>query len=225
MKAVELEVQPREGKKRNRSKAIRAAGRVPGVVYGGGENRLVEVDNKTFGNVVHSASSDTVLLDLKLDGKKHLALVQEVQQHPLSRQTLHIDFREVKPDQDVVVTLPTVPKGEPEGVKTEGGNLEHVLHYLKVKGTPTNLPEVFEIDVTHLTIGQTFLVREIVTPEGVEVLADPSNAVFSITRPRVIEELVAIEGEEGEELAEGEEAAEGETPAEGEAPSDGEGGK
>ncbi len=225
MKAVELEVQPREAKKRNRAKALRATGRVPGVVYGGGENYLVEVDNKIFGNIVHSASSDTVLLDLKLEGKNRLALVQEVQHHPLSRQTLHIDFREVKPDQDVVVTLPTVPKGEPEGVKTEGGNLEHVLHYLKVKGTPTNLPEVFEIDVTHLTIGQTFLVREIVTPEGVEVLADPSNAVFSITRPRVIEEPVAIEGEEGEELAEGEEAAEGETPAEGEAPSDGEGGK
>lgn len=225
MKAVELEVQPREAKKRNRAKALRATGRVPGVVYGGGENYLVEVDNKIFGNIVHSASSDTVLLDLKLEGKNRLALVQEVQHHPLSRQTLHIDFREVKPDQDVVVTLPTVPKGEPEGVKTEGGNLEHVLHYLKVKGTPTNLPEVFEIDVTHLTIGQTFLVREIVTPEGVEVLADPSNAVFSITRPRVIEETVAIEGEEGEELAEGEEATEGETQAEGEAPSDGEGGK
>jgi len=225
MKAVELEVQPREAKKRNRAKALRATGRVPGVVYGGGENCLVEVDNKIFGNIVHSASSDTVLLDLKLEGKNRLALVQEVQHHPLSRQTLHIDFREVKPDQDVVVTLPTVPKGEPEGVKTEGGNLEHVLHYLKVKGTPTNLPEVFEIDVTHLTIGQTFLVREIVTPEGVEVLADPSNAVFSITRPRVIEETVAIEGEEGEELAEGEEATEGETQAEGEAPSDGEGGK
>ena len=225
MKAVELEVQPREAKKRNRAKALRATGRVPGVVYGGGENYLVEVDNKIFGNIVHSASSDTVLLDLKLEGKNRLALVQEVQHHPLSRQTLHIDFREVKPDQDVVVTLPTVPKGEPEGVKTEGGNLEHVLHYLKVKGTPTNLPEVFEIDVTHLTIGQTFLVREIVTPEGVEVLADPSNAVFSITRPRVIEEPVAIEGEEGEELAEGEEATEGETQDEGEAPSDGEGGK
>ena len=225
MKAVELEVQPREAKKRNRAKALRATGRVPGVVYGGGENCLVEVDNKIFGNIVHSASSDTVLLDLKLEGKNRLALVQEVQHHPLSRQTLHIDFREVKPDQDVVVTLPTVPKGEPEGVKTEGGNLEHVLRYLKVKGTPTNLPEVFEIDVTHLTIGQTFLVREIVTPEGVEVLADPSNAVFSITRPRVIEETVAIEGEEGEELAEGEEATEGETQAEGEAPSDGEGGK
>ena len=196
MKAVELEVQPREAKKRNRAKAIRAAGRVPGVVYGGGENYLVEVDNKTFGNIVHSASSDTVLLDLKLEGNNHLALVQEVQHHPLSRHTLHIDFREVKPDQKVIVTLPTVTVGEPVGVKTEGGNLDHTLHYLKVKGTPTSLPEFFEIDVAHLSMGQTLLVRDIVAPEGVEVLADPSNAVVSITRPRVIEEPVEEEGEE-----------------------------
>ena len=75
MKAVKLEVQPREAKKRNRNKVIRAAGRVPGVVYGGGENHLVEVDNKIFENIVHSASSDTVLLDLKLEGNNHLALV------------------------------------------------------------------------------------------------------------------------------------------------------
>ena len=227
MKAVDLEVQPREAKKRNRAKAIRATGRVPGVVYGGGENHLVEVDNKIFENIVHSASSDTVLLDLKLEGNNHLALVQEVQHHPLSRQMLHIDFREVKPDQDVVVTLPTIIKGEAVGVKTEGGNLDHVLHFVKVKGTPTNLPEMFEIDVTDLEIGHTFLVGEIDAPEGVEVLADPSNAVVSVSRPRVLEEPVAVEGEEGEELAEGEEAAEGETPAEGEGgkPSADEGGK
>ena len=227
MKAVKLEVQPREAKKRNRNKVIRAAGRVPGVVYGGGENRLVEVDNKIFENIVHSASSDTVLLDLKLEGNNHLALVQEVQHHPLSRHTLHIDFREVKPDQKVIVTLPTVTVGEPVGVKTEGGNLDHVLHFVKVKGTPANLPEMFEIDVTDLEIGHTFLVGEIVTPEGVEVLTDPTNAVVSVSRPRVIEEPVAVEGEEGEELAEGEEAAEGETPAEGEGgkPPTDEGGK
>ena len=214
MNAVELEVQPREreAKKRNRAKALRASGRVPGVVYGGSDNQLVEVDNKAFERIMNNASSDTVLVDLKYEGKNRLALVQEVQHHPLSRQSLHIDFREVKPDQSVVVALPTVPKGEPVGVKTEGGNLEHVLHYLKVKGTPTSLPEFFEIDVTHLSMGQTLLVRDIVAPEGVEVLTDPSNAVVSITRPRVIEEPVE---EEGEESAEGEEGAEGETSSEG----------
>ena len=214
MKAIELEARPREEKKRNRSKALRAGGRVPGVVYGHGNNRLVDVDNKEFEQIMHNSSSDTVLLNLDLGGEKSLVIVQEVQHHPLGRHTLHIDFREVKPDQDVIVNLPTLTVGEPIGVKTEGGNLDHVLHFVKVKGTPSNLPEALEVDVSDLEIGQAFLVRDIILPEGVEVLADPTNAVASVLRPRVIEEVV-VEGEEGEELAEGEEPAEGE-PAEGE---------
>ncbi len=187
MNAVELEVQSRETKKRNRNKASREAGRVPGVVYGGGNdtNSLVEVDEKVFDKVMGSASSDTVLLDLKLGDSTRLALVQEVQHHPVSRKALHIDFREVKPDQSVVVTLPTVPVGESVGVKTGGGTLEHVLRYIKVKGTPTNLPESIEVDVTTLDIGQTLHVGDVQTAEGVELLGNASNPVISISKPRV----------------------------------------
>ena len=79
MNAVELEAQPRETKKRNRNKASREAGRIPGVVYGGGEekNSLVEVDEKTFGRVMDSASSDTVLLNLKVGDASRLALCRK----------------------------------------------------------------------------------------------------------------------------------------------------
>ena len=198
MNAIELEVQPREATKRNRAKALRSSGRVPGVVYGGTDNQLVAVEHKVFERIIQAASSDTVLIDLKLGKNKRLALVQEVQHHPLSREPLHIDFREVKPDQKVIVTLPTVPVGEAVGVKTGGGNLEHVLRYVKVKGTPTSLPEIIETDIAKLDIGQTLLVRDMIVPEGVEILADPSNAVFSVTRPRVVAALV-----EDQALAEG----------------------
>jgi len=209
MNAVELEVQPREAKKRNRAKASRAAGRVPGVVYGGGDNQLVEVDNKAFERIMHSASSDTVLLDLKLGEGNRLALVQEVQHHPVSRKTLHIDFREVKPEQKVIVSLPTVPTGEAVGVKIGGGTLEHVLRYIKVRGTPAVLPESIEVEVADLDIGQVLHVGDLQTPEGVELLANSSNPVISISKPRVEieEEDVADEAteatEEAEEVTEG----------------------
>ena len=206
MNAIDLEVQSREATKRNRAKALRSSGRVPGVVYGGSDNQLVEVEHKVFERIMQAASSDTVLLDLKLGKDKRLALVQEVQHHPLSREPLHIDFREVKPDQKVIITLPTVSVGEPVGVKTGGGNLEHVLRYVKVKGTPTSLPEVIETDIAKLDIGQTLLVRDMVVPEGVEILADPSNAVFSVTRPRVVEASASVEDQA---LGEGEGASEG----------------
>ena len=206
MNAIELEVQSREARKRNCAKALRSSGRVPGVVYGGSDNQLVEVEHKVFERIMQAASSDTVLLDLKLGKDKRLALVQEVQHHPLSREPLHIDFRVVKPDQKVIVTLPTVPVGEAVGVKTGGGNLEHVLRYVKVKGTPTSLPEVIETDIAKLDIGQTLLVRDMVVPEGVEILADPSNAVFSVTRPRVVEATASVEDQA---LTEGEGASDG----------------
>ena len=213
MNAVELEAQPRETKKRNRNKASREAGRIPGVVYGGGEekNSLVEVDEKTFGRVMDSASSDTVLLNLKVGDASRLALVQEVQHHPVSRKPLHVDFREVKPDQSVIVTLPTVPVGEAVGVKTGGGTLEHVLRYIKVKGTPSSLPESIEVDVAALDIGQTLHVSDVATADGVELLGNASNPVISISKPRVSgkdktnDEEAAAEGDaegEGEASAE-----------------------
>jgi len=207
MNAVELEAQPRETKKRNRNKASREAGRIPGVVYGGGEekNSLVEVDEKTFGRVMDSASSDTVLLNLKVGDASRLALVQEVQHHPVSRKTLHVDFREVKPDQSVIVTLPTVPVGEAVGVKTSGGTLEHVLRYIKVKGTPSSLPESIEVDVTALDIGQTLHVSDVVTADGVELLSNASNPVISISKPRVSgKDTTDDEGAAAEGDAEGE---------------------
>ena len=211
MNAVELEAQPRETKKRNRNKASREAGRIPGVVYGGGEekNSLVEVDEKTFGRVMDSASSDTVLLNLKVGDASRLALVQEVQHHPVSRKPLHVDFREVKPDQSVIVTLPTVPVGEAVGVKTGGGTLEHVLRYIRVKGTPSSLPESIEVDVAALDIGQTLHVSDVVTADGVELLSNASNPVISISKPRV-------SGKDTTDDDEGA-AAEGDAEGEGEA--------
>jgi len=211
MNAVELEIQPRETKKRNRAKALRSAGRVPGVVYGGGDNQLVEVDNKAFERIMLSASSDTVLLDLKLGKSKRLVLVQEVQHHPVSRKTLHIDFREVKPGQNVIVTLPTVPVGESVGVKTGGGTLEHVLRYIKVKGTPVALPETIEVNVAELDIGQTLHVSDVQTPEGIELLGNLGNPVVSISKPRVAGEEESAEDDEisDEAASEGGETAEG----------------
>lgn len=212
MKAIELEAKPREARKRNQVKALRSEGAVPGVLYGTGEPTQVQVDDREFTKLLKNSSSETVLLDLTVGDQKHLALVQEVQIHPLSRQRLHIDFREVKPDQAVVVTLPIITEGEPIGVKTGGGNMDQVLRFVKVKGTPAALPEELIVNVEHLDIGQTLHVSEMKTPEGIEVLANEGNPVVSIAKPRVMVETTATA--EGEEGAEGE-AAEGEGAAEG----------
>ena len=111
----------------------------------------------------------------------------------------------MKPDQSVIVTLPTVPVGESVGVKTGGGTLEHVLRYIKVKGTPSTLPESIEVDVSALDIGQTLHVGDVATAEGVELLGNASNPVISISKPRVSGKAKAAE-----EATDAEEGAEGE---------------
>jgi len=216
MKAIELAANARTAKKRNQVRALRHTGSMPAVIYGSGEGaEQLEVDKKSFQRMMESTSATAVLVDLNLDGNSRLALIQEVQHHPLSRQPLHVDFREVRKDQQVQVTVPVVTVGEAVGVKVGGGNLEHVMRQVHVSGTPAELPEMIEVDISELEIGSTLHVSDIVRPAGVEILDNASNPVFSVSRPRVEVEEAPAEGEEGEEGAGGEGAEGDAKPEEG----------
>src|SRR5208283_5138593 len=95
-------------------------------------------------------------LEVKNDARpKRLALVQEIQHHPLSGKVLHVDFHEVAENEKVTIFVPVETTGEPAGVKTGGGTLEHVLHKLKVRALPKDLPEQLTLDVTALEIGKS----------------------------------------------------------------------
>ena len=113
--------------------------------------------------------------------------------------------------------MPVESKGEPEGVKTDGGLLEHLLYRVRVRALPRDLPEVIEVDVSEMEIGDSVTIGHLPLPDGVEALGDPSNTVLFVAKPRKVEEEVVVaEGEEGEEGAEGEEgeAKEGDAKAE-----------
>ena len=114
---------------------------------------------------------------------RRLALVQEVQHHPLSGKVLHVDFHEVAENEKVTVTVPVETAGEAAGVKTGGGVLEHVLFKLKVRALPRDLPEVITVDVTPLEIGQSIHLGEIPLPPGVEVIGDRKVPVISVAAP------------------------------------------
>ena len=114
---------------------------------------------------------------------KRLALVQEVQHHPLSGKVLHVDFHEVAENELVTITVPVEPTGEAVGVKTGGGTLEHVLHKLKVRALPKDLPEIIQIDVSALEVGKSVHIGEITPPAGVELLGDKKLPVFAVAAP------------------------------------------
>jgi large subunit ribosomal protein L25 len=119
-----------------------------------------------------------------VDKKKRLALVQEVQHHPLSGKVLHVDFHEVNENEKVTVMVPVETTGEAVGVKTGGGVLEHVLFKLKVRALPKNLPEQILIDVSALEVGKSIHVGEIKAPEGVEIMGNKTAPVVSVAMPK-----------------------------------------
>ncbi|SVB89689.1 uncharacterized protein METZ01_LOCUS242543, partial [marine metagenome] len=176
MKSVALEAFPRSVKKRNAVKKLRADGRIPGVLYGGGLESLdVEIDVKTFGDLVKNATSEALLVDLDCDGKKNLALVQEVQHHPLSGDFLHVDLHTVKEDAPATVYVPVESTGEAIGVKVDGGLLEHILFRVRVRGLLKDIPDMLVADVSTMEIGHTLHIKDLEVPDGVEIMANADS--------------------------------------------------
>ncbi len=201
MKSVALNAHPRSLARRKGSKQVRAHGRIPAVIYGKhNPAQNLEVDAKEFDLVVHRAHSEIILVDLAVPGDanaKRMAIVQDVQHHPLSGDVLHIDFHEVRADEKVTIEVPVEAVGIPEGVKSSGGTLEHVRFRLRVRCLPQDLPEQINVDVSHLKVNQTLHIGEVAAPAGVELLGDKMIPVFAVAAP-ITEEVAAATPAEGD---------------------------
>lgn len=197
MEAVPLSAENRSVLGRNQMKKVRANGRIPGVLYGkGAEPTVIDIFKKEFVRLVHHSVSENVLVDLAVGSDVHLAMIQEVEHHPLTGEVLHVDFHKVLADETVTLIVPIETVGESVGVKTSGGTLEHVLFRAKVKALPKNLPAVISVDVTEFEAGHIMHLGDMPLPEGVQVLGAKEIPVITITEPRVKSDA---EGEEAEE--------------------------
>jgi large subunit ribosomal protein L25 len=192
---VKLKAQKRTLLGRNAIKKIKNEGLVPGVIYGSqAEPMALQVEGRALTNVLAHASSEHVLVELEIaDGSQstsRLALIQEVQHHPLKRQLLHVDFHAVSATEKITSEVPIEAVGEPLGVRTFGGLLEYSLRSLEVECFPQDLPDIVRVDVTNLNIGESLHVRDIPLPSGVEALTDSDLTVVSVVASRVGEEVV-----------------------------------
>jgi len=228
---------------------LRSEGVVPAVIYGAHTKPLnVAVAVKELEKALHDATGENVLVDLLVDEggttRNRLALIQEVQHHPYEDSILHIDFHEVSATEKLRTAVPIRPIGEPAGVKTGGGILEYVMRELRVECLPQDLPEMIEVNVEKLEIGQSIHVGDVTPPAGVTLLDNKGQTVFLVAAPITEEELAAMteaaaapaaepevitaKPEEGEEgvVAEGEAKPKAEAgKAEAKAPAAGAGGK
>ncbi len=196
MKSVALNAFPRTLGRRAGAKKLRESGRIPAVIYGRqAKPQTLEVNAREMEELIHHSISENLLVDLAVQDNdarpKRLALVQEVQHHPLSGKVLHVDFHEIAADEKVTVSIPVETTGEAEGVKTDGGVLEHVLFKIRVRGIAKDLPELVTVDVSHLKIGDAIKLGEIKVPAGVELVGDKQIPVIACAAPRTEEEEAA----------------------------------
>jgi len=192
MKSVPLDAFPRALARRGGVKKLRASGRIPAVIYGRQTKpENLELIAKELEDLIHHSLSENILVDLAVNQAKRLALVQEVQHHPLDGGVLHVDFHEVNENEKVSVMVPVETVGEAAGVKTGGGVLEHVLFKIRVRALPKDLPEQIVVDVTHLELGKSIHLGEIQAPPGVEILGDKKVSVISVALPKTEEEEAA----------------------------------
>jgi large subunit ribosomal protein L25 len=207
------------------SRRLRAAGKVPAVMYGHGvEPTPVTVEWRELRMALTTDKGLNAVISLEVDGEKHPTIVKDLQRHPVRRDVLHIDFLVVERDKPVEAEVPIVLEGEPIKVLQERGVVDQQMHSLTVMAKPADIPGHISLDISDLEIGQVITLADLALPAGVTTDADLEQSVVGAQVTRAVEaEAAAVEGEEGEE-GEGEEGAEGEGGEGGDGESSDEGG-
>lgn len=188
MASLTLDAELRQDTGKGVARKLRAAGRVPAVIYGHHRApQALSIEARSLGRLLERATGSSVI-ELGLGGGTARALIREVQRHPVSRELVHVDFQELVAGEQVTVRVPLVFVGTAEGVRNQGGMLEELLRELEVSAEPSSIPDHIDVDVTALTIGHPLHVRDIQLPQGVTTSVDGDATVASVLAARVEEE-------------------------------------
>ena len=212
-----LDAKKRNGRGKNEARRLRVAGQIPAVVYGARkegqapEGVPVAVDPKEVLRILHSESGANTLINLKLDGGESRVMVRDYQLDPVTHQLLHADFYQLAMDKVIVVAVPVVIKGEPVGVKQQGGLLDFVTRDIQVQCLPTDIPEHIDVDVSELALHQSIRVKDIAESPKWKAVTDGETMLVHVVMPKA-EESAATTAAEGAEAAPA--AAAGATAAE-----------
>lgn len=182
------------------AKALRAEGRVPGVIYGNGENIHFSVKETELNK--HVFTPEVNFININIDGKEYKTVIQELQFHPLTDRVVHFDLYAVSEDKPLTIELPLSIVGKSPGV-VQGGKLIQNYRKIKVKGLPADLPETITVSIDGLKIGQNIRLGKIDIP-GVTCIGDMRDVVLAVKTSRGV--VATDDEEETEEATEGAEA-------------------
>lgn len=194
MKSITINGSKRESVGKVSTKALRNAGKVPCVLYGGDKPVHFSAEEKAFKNLVYTPNVYTA--SIELDGEKYGAILQDIQFHPVTDRILHVDFYQLIDDKEVTMNIPVRLTGTSPGV-LNGGSLRFTNRKLKIKAIPANLPDFVTVDISHLKIGNKVFVTELKNDEY--TFMHPDNTV--VVQVRTSRNAVADAIEEGDEAA------------------------
>ncbi len=208
MKSITIKGSERESVGKKATKALRNAGKVPCVIYGGDKPLHFSADEIAFKDLVYTSKAHTVVVDFE-GGEKIKAVMQDIQFHPVTDKILHIDFYQLFPDKEVSLEIPVRLHGNSPGVRN-GGRLLFRRRKLTIKALPDNLPDLFDVDISKLKIGDHISV-DTLKKDDFTILHPDASVVVQVKMARA---AVVVDDEEEEELegeaAEGAEAPEAE---------------
>jgi large subunit ribosomal protein L25 len=193
-----LEAVKRDGRGKNEANRLRASGKIPAVVYGSRlEGKLpegvpVSVDPKQVLRILHSESGANTLITLRVDGNADArVMVKEYQLDPITHQLLHADFYQLALDKAITVTVPVTIKGEPKGVKLQGGLLDFVTREIQLECLPTEIPEHIDVDVSELMLNQSIRVRDLAQDSKWKAITAPETMIVHVVMPKAEESAAA----------------------------------
>jgi large subunit ribosomal protein L25 len=178
-----LEAQTRTPGNKNVARRVRQGGKIPGIVYGAGQQSLpVTLDPRQVTRILHSKTGHNTIFDLDLEGSERTkAMIVDWQYEPIKGHLLHIDLKRIAMDQKLKVSVPIVLKGEPAGVKQQGGILELILREVEIECLPGDIPSSIEADVSELVFGKVLRVSDLLHNEKIEFITEENQPVAHIT--------------------------------------------
>lgn len=197
METQTLQVEVREVGGKGPARQLRMNGRIPAVFYGPGvDTTKLTLSPKELTRALSTEMGRNIVLELEVGGEKRLAMVKDLQVHPVSRTPLHVDLYRVSTDREVEVNVPLRTRGRAAGVQ-KGGNLEVIYREVPVRATPDKIPAAIVVDVTSLELNEATTVEQLPLPEGVRVTMSPTRRVITVGEARVLapEEGTAEAGE------------------------------
>ncbi|MDC0080487.1 50S ribosomal protein L25/general stress protein Ctc [Flavobacteriaceae bacterium] len=209
MKSITINGSKREHVGKVATKALRNAGKVPCVIYGGESPVHFSAEELAFSKLVYTADAHTVVVVLE-DGTKIDAVMQDIQFHPVSDKILHVDFFQLHPGKEINMIIPVKVEGTAPGVKDQGGLLSRNKRKLTIRAIPKNLPDFLTADISKLKLNDSITVADL-SEDTFKILHPDSQVVCQVKMSRAsmsIDEDVEEEGEEGEGT-EGSEGTEG----------------